>query len=602
MSTDQNEANSKPFDRLTDLALGWLPLLVLFIFVPFALYLPNQSEFDFDLTYVIPFVLLAALSLVIVIPLLMLRRHVRTKIVKFLFFIGLYLLIAEMIVPLRMGSLMSGPEWVYIPESGFREIVQLILLGGLFVLALGLPFERMRTVAAKFVIALTIVEIGYVTYFLSPNTGIPWIETKSEFAPRPERPAATGNIYQICFDELSSVDALAAIEESRRRSEFDGFTLFKNNRANYAYTAESMPSYFTGSFFEGGSLRNWMEQQFKSGLIENLRDAGYAISMYVPTNSYMHRSASDGMNKLDSLRESLESPLKFQYYDFADLWLVRLSPAWLGEEIYDEYGRGLFRKSIGDVVNKKLLGQNEDRESSKPPESWVPTIAKAMSTEDSRAAHGQYVYVHTYVTHEPWGRRKGNCERLAAAGNKALERVSRADFTHASCAVELMAQIVAKLKQLGRYRESTIIFHSDHGSNIEPTSDDCLLPQEIRDRISGVDYQWWCRRTFGFLLVKPAGESGLPLRVSESPTQLADIPATICGILDLPFATSAGRSVFSLKEDEEREIHMFGGLVRNWFRTKLFPGKQTFEGSMFHVSFSKGKGWRLYPNIPWKWN
>ena len=602
MRTEQENTNSNLMDRFLDLILGWFPALVGFVLIPFAMYLPSQSEFDYDLTYVIPFLLLALGALIIFAPLMLLRQQARRRTAKILFFMGLYLLLADLIAPLNLGSLTSGPELMHLPQSGFRELTQLILLGIAVVLAVKLPFEPMRKGAAAFVLALAIAEAGYVLWNLSPHSGIPWMETKSAQAPQPDVLATSGNIYQVCFDELSSRDALEAIEESGHNPVFDGFTFFKNNRSNYAFTCESMPSYFTGSFFKEGNLQTWVKKQFKGGLIRQLHDAGYAISMYVPKVSYVHQLASDGMNKLDLVRECLESPIKFQYYDFADLWLLRISPAWLWDEIYDWWGRGIFRRTIAETVSKELAEKRREQFPARA-ETRVPTIARALSTEDRRPARGQYIYVHTYVTHEPWGKRNGNCEHVGAwTEERPAAGISHADFVHASCAVKLMEAVIAKLKQLGRYKESTIIFQSDHGSTVKSTCDACRMPNEIHDKISyACNVDWWCKRTFALLLIKPAGESGVPLKISDSPTQLADIPATIYGILNLPLSTSDGKCVFALGQTEEREIHMFGGFQKIGFHRVFFPGKQIFEGTLFHVSFTKGKGWKLYPKMPWHW-
>jgi arylsulfatase A-like enzyme len=109
--------------------------------------------------------------------------------------------------------------------------------------------------------------------------------------------------------------------------------------------------------------------------------------------------------------------------------------------------------------------------------------------------------------------------------------------------------------------------------------------------------------TRALLLIKPPLQSGKPLVISDLPTQLVDIPATIYDLLDFPVRVSEGESVFSPDLPETREIHMFFGLYRQWDEkgNECYFGKDLFEGEANHFSFTSGKGWKVYPNISVRW-
>jgi hypothetical protein len=361
-----------------------------------------------------------------------------------------------------------------------------------------------------------------------------------------------------------------------------------------------MPSYFTGTFFKGGSYRAWDNNRITSGLIKELYNAGYTISMYVPGKKYLHDSVSRGVTSKDLMKGRQVQTLHFSYVDFADICLLRVAPVLLEEWVYDAKGTGIFRRMMGETLGTGInKAQCEGKRPSDAP-NCVPIIGQMLSDELQRPGHGQYIYVHTFVTHRPWGTRNPNCGYMSAGGGTYLD--------HALCGTNLMVAIITKLKQLGKYKDSTIIFQSDHGSEgMSPQGDQCNepLPPEIGteiNSITGFSPSEIRDRTFGFLLVKPAGESGDPLKVSSSPTQLADIPATVYSILGLPVKTDEGRSVFSLNENEEREIHMFAGLVKGEGDDKVvYAGKEIFEGNICHFSYTKCKGWHLYPQIPWIW-
>ena len=48
-------------DAQADILMAWLPWLVLFIIIPFVIYLPIQIEYEYNFAVVFPFVMLAVL-------------------------------------------------------------------------------------------------------------------------------------------------------------------------------------------------------------------------------------------------------------------------------------------------------------------------------------------------------------------------------------------------------------------------------------------------------------------------------------------------------------------------------------------------------------
>jgi Sulfatase len=600
MEAETQQSKGDWIHRAGDLLVAWFPALVWFILVPFAVYLPNQGEFDYNLSCVIPFLIAASVSLTLFTTIWLLRPPLRTRVIMVFFYIGLYLVLEDMAAPLRVGSLVSGPQHVIVSVITSREVLSLALLVAVVLIGIKVPLEKARRFAGPFVLIILLVEAGYVWGHLSTKTVFPWSQRVNRPLADSKATAASGNIYHVCFDALSGLAFMNTLAVLGKESAFDGFTFFKNNRSNYIFTMESMPSYFTGTFFKGGTYRSWLYARLKSGLIERLYDAGYTISMYVPWKEYLHRRASHGETSMDLVKERQGLPLHFSYLDFADLCLLRVAPVFLEEWVYDAKGRGIFRRMLGEKTGKGVTkGQCRGKRASDAP-SCVPMVGKMLSDEVQRSGHGEYIYLHTLVTHSPWGTRNPNCRYMQDGGGTY--------FDHALCATNLMVAIITRLKQLGRYKDSTIIFQSDHGSErMSPQEDRCNVPvpPEIATEmtsITGFPPAMIRDRTFGFLLIKPAGESGDPLKVSSSPTQLADIPATVYEILGLPVKTDEGRSVFSLKENEEREIQMFAGFVKmNDSKKIVFAGKEIFEGNLCHFSYTRCKGWGLYPEIPWTW-
>ncbi len=575
-------------DDAADLVMAWCPFFFAFLILPFAIYLPNQAEFSHDLMYVAPFVAAAVISIVILKPMLLLRPSVRTPLVMILFYIGVYLVLSDIVVPVEVGTLDQGPRNVVPQVSHFRNAEEVLLAVAVVVFAVKVPRESVKKVAVPFLLMLFIVQATYIAgslYQTHRTSAGP-----SHISSRTHAIARGGNVYQVCFDALSSLVFLDAVKELGKESEFDGFTFYKNNRSNYIATNVSVPSYLSGRLFRGGDFKEWDNRTVESSLSTVLEEAGYKVSMYFPDNNfYFDWAFAQSLTGRDLLKKSNRSPLTFHHYDFADLWLLRIAPAFLEPFVYRDR-KGLFRRLLHSPVRKKSL-ETCPATRSLDPVSCVPLLGTMLGDENSRRSHGQFVYLHTLVTHGPWGVRSPECRYLPKGDGTY--------FYHALCAVRLMGAITKKLKEMGRYHNSTIIFQSDHGAEKAVAKDEGPFPDAVKAKISevtGLSTSYVQPRTHAFLAIKPAGESGTPMRVSDLPTQLADIPATVYDILGLPCRTDDGRSVLGLKESEEREIHIFptGFLVRPSGAAGAILELKSSKASICHISYTSGKGWKLY--------
>jgi hypothetical protein len=570
---------------------AYLPAVVLFVLMPFALYLPNQNVFDHNLTFVIPYLVLAVVYFVFLIALLFfVGQPWRTIIVILLFYVGLYLCLSDIMSPVQLGELMGGRETP--KEPFFLTVVEVVLAVAVMFGVIKLPWEWVRRFGPIFVPLLLVSEAIAVFNGLSPETNLHHYRIESISNP-PAKLADGGNIYHITFDAYSGANLLDSLETMELTEEFDGFTFFRNNRANYNHTMTSLPSYMTGSFYEeNSSLKEWIDQHKSSGVISHVYDAGYRVSMYIPYYRWGvgHEKASYVMGLEDIVMQynSLSS-----YYHFADLWLLRVVPNYLQQEVYRE-GKGVFTRLFvkQDMLqdrNIRILGS-------------VGLMRQIINDEADRPDHGQYVYAHLYIPHPPYVMNR-DC-------------VFSPDDSHydeqALCATRLMAELISKLKKLGRYHEATIIIQADHAVEEKPCSENASdrgMSSEIEKEIEAVNLVNYSAQgidnvTCALLLIKPPLQSGKPLVVSDRPTQLLDIPATLYDLLDLPVRAREGESVFSPDSPEMREIHIFIGLYRQrdekGTRTNVF-GENLFEGEANHFSFTNGKGWKIYPNIHARW-
>lgn len=584
---------------LSYLLIAWFPALVAFVLIPFAVYFPHQNEFGGNLILPTVSALACAVTFLGVLPLLLVRPSFRARVATVLFFFGVCLALTDICAPVQVGDLTSGPHHVKPVEPVFLTIVEGVIVIASVWAAVRLPTQWVAKIGAPFVIALVVIQAWYFYAGIPSDVIMKWGQhtfyQRSARAAVPETLANSGNVYQICFDAYSSLVFPDTLKEVGNGDAFDGFTFYENNRSNYVFTRSSLPSYLTGTFFKGGSAVAWDAARMDAGMIGALHDHGYAISMYTPDVGYYHKSASHARQLLDVIKDQEKSELMFDFYDFVDLCLLRIVPNCMQQELYKD-GRGVVSRVFASKRADSHARRTQAQRCRTDLVQCLPLVRALIEEEKDRPAHGQYVYAHLWFTHNPIGNRNNDCT-LNTAGTATY-------FDHAVCATRVMERFIAELKRLGRFKNSTIIIHSDHGHAAVGPKDPkrVPLPKDVAKRIRDVTQMgagYITNKTHALLLVKRAGEYGTPLRISKSPTALVDIPVTLYRLLGIDRKTEEGLPIFEIGESERREIHMFAGFARpGGAPTARLSRMILLKGELVHFSFTHGTGWKLYPDIP----
>lgn len=569
-------------DGLGDVLLAWFLAEVAFIVLPLSLYLPNQRDFDYDLTLIAPYLCAALIAFVVLLPLLFLKPPLRGRIVVVLFCAGVYLALRDAFCPVQMGEMRDT-----ILLEPIRQPVRLVILDiAIFVVALicafKLPVAIVKRPGVVIVCVLLLTEGATVWKQLSRESHFTGENTAT--VPPPATLAGGGNIYHITFDAFSGLKFLDEVDDAASREAFDGFVFFQKNRSNYDYTTVSVGSFMTGNLYPGGSLKQFVSVWHTGGLIGNLHAAGYEVWQYVNGRSWVNEHAS---------HVTTTAQFRKKYHDdvfhFADLWSLRLAPQYLKRRFY---------QGTKGIVSRKLS-------------RWVPTskldtlplgsaemMRQLIADEDKRPASGQYVYCHIYLPHFPYVLNR-DCQYApgVAYNDQSL------------CAVRLMTELIAKLKQQGKYDQALIIFQSDHGWHDVGPKDPSVdsLPKELEESITrtnllGLTARGITNLSHGLLVIKAPSHSDAPLAVSDLPTQLADIPATVYQLKGLNVKTDVGRSVFEEDFPAEREIPFFVGFDQMNAKGLLVRfGQSIFSGEMNHFAYDTREGWKIYPNMSATW-
>jgi hypothetical protein len=125
-----------------------------------------------------------------------------------------------------------------------------------------------------------------------------------------------------------------------------------------------------------------------------------------------------------------------------------------------------------------------------------------------------YKFIHVGVPHQPVAL-NGNCEFTGVV------RATRSSYKgQARCAVMRTAAILDRLKSEGVYDNTFVVVSSDHGvGQVSPSfANDRWTPGGRLSSLAG--------KAMALLVVKPLNSKG-PVRISQAPTTITDIPATV---------------------------------------------------------------------------
>ena len=547
---------------LAEALLAWFPFLVVFLMMPLNIYFTNQIDFGYNHNILLPFLGAAVLSLIAMFGLSLLHRGLAPKIVYALFFLGLFFVLSDTLVPLQWG-LMDGTE--LLREAGSSIAIQvalaIVLTVGWFVLprsvvkGFGLPL--VLVVLAWQMVMLIQIVVKQPTHMIVAAEAEP--ATSGQVEKRP-------NVYHIVFDGYSSLLFLKAAEQTKFTEELHGFTFFQNNMSNYPTTDASLPSFLTGHLFKGGSFKEFQVQAKVSGLRKELQKAGYEISIYAPNKSrfWMYNGASYVYTS-----EDLSIGNKNVRARLAQMAFVRIAPE-------------VLRRDTLRLTNKIFFGRNADYGYYK--RLSVPLMERFLADEVDRPNSGQYVYLHVILPHPPyvWD---GDC-RMKRKTNFEEQTL---------CATKLMKDFVTKLKQLGRYEDSLVILQSDHGrSGIDADLVFKAPPSKVRDKVNSwrkyLEVDSFFLRLHSLLLIKAPASDAAPLRVSKQASQLADIPETVYRTLGLTSPPNDGHSVFALDEVKDREISVFPG-------ARAITRERRHRATLGHLGYNADRGWSVHPDI-----
>lgn len=525
--------------------LTLFPFAILFCFVPVELYFNNLREWGGDYYLLLFFAGMGLLLSILVYTGLhaagMIFNVKTIPIAYWLFILGVYFIVSDIFSPLQLGFL-DGSN-VSSKEPILYTLIELFLLVLCFWGGRCWSGKDYKGWCVGFSIATVLILGGYLAYCVqhSKNAFAHFLDTKD--AGHGNASNSRPNVYHIVLDAMQTDFLLELMHRSDYENILQGFYLFENNIANYPYTSPSSSSYLSGTVYTGDSYAKWTSEH-EDGLFNLADKAGYAVSVYGKP-SVIHAAAARSYVRPDTVLKSNSGIRHPLLKEFIRLWVARVSPNFLTNEALD-YGAKLGDR-ICSLVDKptgafqpKTIGDGIE------PFSGALMLKEVIKTEKSRPSHNSYLYAHPILPHGPYVLDE-KCNYLKDRGlnfaNNCIEQTA--------CAINLLSEFIDELRLLGRYDNSIMVVHSDHGSGWE--SDGFYRPGSktpdkapFREQIGFWSKHHLEARSMAFLMIKPPF-SNSTFQIVDAKSQLMDIYPTILDYAGIP-CDHLDSGAISLKE------------------------------------------------------
>jgi hypothetical protein len=471
------------------------------------------------------------------------------------------------------GNLMVGDYGVLngqdIDWSGhaWRNRYELALWIGLPVMSIIFARRIFSTAvfASRILIALQIVLLAYTASQADPEARAKW-----EGAPEAIFELSSNqNVFHFVLDGFQS-DAFHDILQAERTEmdrQYSGFTFFKNHMGAFPTTIVSIPAMLTGSVYRNQErMRRFIAGEFKrASIFRVMRDQGYQVDA-VSGLTY-DKASSTNYYRLPTPYVTHDAYVRFAGWQLADLALFRHSPHVLKPWVYNDQAWRL----------QTRFGQSVDT----PGRRYLPVNGQAFLadyTARMRVGHNRpnYKYLHVGIPHWPVSV-NADCEYIGA------QSLRRPNYTgQARCGIRRVGAFLDKLRALGLYDSSLIVISSDHGVALPPegfTGDRDVFGGPLSE-IAG--------SALALLVVKPPRATG-PVRISEAPSAISDIPATIVETLGL---TNPFQGTSALKLDEyaprPRQFAVYLWNAAGW-QNDFFPYMDVFT---VDGAATDGRAWK----------
>lgn len=306
----------------------------------------------------------------------------------------------------------------------------------------------------------------------------------------------------------------------------DGFTSYTNAISENARTKPAANYMLTNcdKYLFKTSPKDYFEKSWENGnVLKDLSKAGYVVDMYTEISDMFGQGKS--MKKYISNMTSEHS--KINTANIVNNLLT------LSGYRYGPTSLKPFYWAYTDDINKGAYKKGKpEQEVYEIDEAKFARGIKNIKVTDDR----YFKFYHFNGSHTPY--------TLNENGKRNAKPTSVVEQTKGS--FQILYETFTKMKELGIYKDATIIITADHGSSVSDKK-----PLQKATRIG--------------LFYKPSGSEGTALKNSKAPVSFKNIPATILKESGINY-TNYGTPLDEVKDDST--------IVRNYYKTVMVDGKE----------------------------
>jgi phosphoglycerol transferase MdoB-like AlkP superfamily enzyme len=242
----------------------------------------------------------------------------------------------------------------------------------------------------------------------------------------------------------------------------------------------------------------------------------------------------------------------------------------------------------------KLPFTDEDAYKVPSPGQQASWILWRRLVDNAKAGSGKptFKFIHIFTTHSPFFLDE-ECVQITKEEYEERGR-ARTILEQSICAMTQVLGILDRLREFGILDETLVILAADHGSPVNLVAGENGEIEEMKE-IKGARIPGFAK-VLPLLLVKPIGAKG-PLRVSQAPVSLVDIPNTVVADMGIE-QVFPGRALQDAKEGETRTRVYFDYKWEHsfWFADGLPPLTEFRVNGPARDPASWSKGRSLQPD------
>jgi hypothetical protein len=365
------------------------------------------------------------------------------------------------------------------------------------------------------------------------------------------------NVYHFILDEFQTDMFSLTLTQNNRKS-FAGFTFFPKATTLFGRTGMSIPATLTGRSYDLQTRQfDYQHSAFndKPSFVYWLKEKGYE------TYAYIHPMWPFKLGLFDhTVSHDLSNTNSQAQWNrtFFQLWVFSNLPIHIANQLAN-------KADIEQLRNQNLL-------SPITPLGSYQTLQLMLDQEENYSATNRYTFAHLILPHFPYILNK-DC-------SYDPDKITASPISQSNCATKLMQDFIKKLKDLGRFDNSLIIFQSDHGARFE-IEDRRLVSVEDKGNYS---IPWSIARSRSLLLIKrPQDSAEKALEISSYEASLLDLAPTVNQALNLNMSSDfSGVDLFNPLNTSEKRVRYY-----YFFEKKIDNIGWTDEMTRYRISDSK---------------